>query len=117
MKYYDQAVMSEVRSALDDRLLSREGVSTKPMFGCPCYRADGRLFAFLVTGGLVLTQLPQSVRDQLSPSFHTELFEATGRRMKNWLRFPVEAPAALEPLDDLIDVSYSTALLSIDDPQ
>ena len=117
MKYYDNDIMAATRAALERRVLSWPGVTTKPMFGCPCYRANDQLFAVLVTGGLVLTQLPDAVRTQVPSGLRAEPFEVNGRRMKRWLRFPVTGPASLEPLADLLQASYAAALQNPDAPR
>jgi len=57
MKYYEEAQMKDVRSTLEEAILAWPHVSTKKMFGCPSYSVKGRLFAFLVTKGVVLTRL------------------------------------------------------------
>jgi len=55
MKYYSEEDMKDLRRVFEKEVLSWPEVSTKRMFGCPCYQADKRLFAFLVTDGLVIT--------------------------------------------------------------
>ena len=57
MKYYDEEKMHDIRLKIDKEVLSWSNVTTKKMFGCPCYKYKDKLFAFLVTEGVVLTKL------------------------------------------------------------
>ena len=50
MSYYDEKQTSELRKVLEARILSWSGVEKKKMMGCPCYMANGKLFAIMVTG-------------------------------------------------------------------
>jgi hypothetical protein len=38
MKYYDEAVMKDIRNLVEDTILKWPDVSAKKMFGCPCYK-------------------------------------------------------------------------------
>jgi len=57
MKYYDESMMRELGESLEAVVLGWPGVTTKKLFGCPCYLVDKSMFALLVTGGVVLTRL------------------------------------------------------------
>ena len=69
----------------------------KKMFGCPCYKIDGRLFAFLVTDGLVLTQLEDQDRLKLLDEFRGEPFQAGKKTVHAWVQVPL---VSLDQLDD-----------------
>lgn len=88
MHYYDDAVMRERRVAFEKRLGTSLGISMKKMFGCPCYKIDGRLFAFLVTDGLVLTQLEDRNRHKLLDEFRGEPFQAGKKTVHAWVQVP-----------------------------
>ena len=49
--------MKDLRLVFEEKVLKWEQIDTKKMFGCPCYQDNGKLFAFVVTEGIVLTQL------------------------------------------------------------
>lgn len=89
MKYYDDAVMRERRVAFEKRLGTNLGISMKNMFGCPCYKIDGGLFAFLVTDGLVLTQLEDRDRHRLLDEFCGEPFQAGTKTVHTWVQVPL----------------------------
>ena len=55
IKYYSEEETKELRLAIEKEVLNWAHVSTKKMFGCPCYQAKGKLFVFLVTNGIVIT--------------------------------------------------------------
>jgi len=109
MKYYEEAKMGELRLAFEKRAMRWPHVSTKRMFGCPCYEANGRLFAFMVTDGVVLTQLPESDKDELSKRDGVDFFRP-GRRVSKWLRIPVKSEGELEETLTFVRKSYLTAL-------
>lgn len=75
MKYYSEAETKDLRFALEKEILSWPQVSTKKMFGCPCYKVRGSLFAFLVTKGIVITHLEQIDREELSGKYKTSFFK------------------------------------------
>lgn len=64
MKYYSEEETKELRQALEEQVLNWTGVTKKKMFGCPCYKANEKLFAFLVTNGIVITKLQPSDREE-----------------------------------------------------
>ena len=91
MKYYDDAVMRERRVAFEKRLGTSLGISMKKMFGCPCYKIVGRLFAFLVTDGLVLTQLEDQDRNKLLDEYCGEPFQAGKKIVHTWVQVPLDS--------------------------
>jgi hypothetical protein len=48
--------VKQVRAKFERTVLAWSKVSLKPMFGCPCYLADGEMFVILVTNGVVMTE-------------------------------------------------------------
>ena len=54
------------------------------MFDSPFYKYKDKLFAFLVTEGIVLTKLNEKDKMKLSEEFEMKPFQALKRTMKNW---------------------------------
>ena len=114
MKYYSEEETKELRVAVENEVLKWDHITTKKMFGCPCYQAKGKLFAFLVTNGVVLTQLQSSVREELSKKFQTSYFQAGRKTVKNWIRLSIKNLEQLESLMPFVRKSYEEALLKED---
>ena len=66
LKFYRDATMRASREALEATVLGWPGVARKEMIGCLVYFRGKRFFAFLVTGGLVITKLPDADRAALA---------------------------------------------------
>jgi len=81
------------------------------MFGCPCYQAKGKLFAFLVTNGVVITQLQQVDRDELASQHQTTFFQAGKKIVKNWIRLSIKNKKDLDSVMPFVKKSYEEALL------
>ena len=109
MKYYSEEDTKDLRLAFEDKVLRWPQVSTKKMFGCPCYRANGKLFAFLVTKGVVITQLTQSEREALSRQHQTTFFQAGKKIVKNWVRVQVKNKRDLDKIMFFVRKSYESA--------
>ncbi len=110
MRYYSEEEMSSVRLALEGTLMAWPHVGTRKMYGCPCYRAKGKLFAFLVTDALVLTHMTEKDREALSRTRATGPFQAGNRTIRAWVQIPVRQPGELEGLLPLVRKSYAHAL-------
>ncbi len=110
MKYYSEEDTKDLRLALEEEVLSWPQVSTKKMFGCPCYQAKGKLFVFLVTKGIVITQLEQADREELSRQHQTAFFQAGKKIVKNWVRFSIETKEDLDRIMHFVRKSYEEAL-------
>ena len=65
MKWYIEEETKELREAFEKEILQWPQVNCKRMFGCPCYLANGKMFAGLVTKGLILTKLNDSEKEEL----------------------------------------------------
>lgn len=91
MRYYSEEPMKFLRTELEGQLLCWPGVTAKTMFGCPCYLAHGVLFAFLVTGGVVMTRLPTADADELIRRRGARPFEAGKRTVRAWHGVPVRS--------------------------
>jgi predicted DNA-binding protein (MmcQ/YjbR family) len=111
MKYYSEEDTKDLRLAFEDKVLQWPQVSSKKMFGCPCYQANGKLFAFFVTKGVVITQLTQSEREELSRQQQTTFFQAGKKIVKNWVRVPVKNKRDLGQIMPFVRKSYESAFL------
>gem|GEM_PF-6450684 len=49
--------MHDLRVKLQAVILSWPNATAKRVYGCPCYKNSDKLFAFLVTDGVVLTKV------------------------------------------------------------
>lgn len=110
MQYYSEETGKELREAFEERILHWRGVTKRLMFGCPAYLADGKLFAFLVESGIVITQIRQHDREALAAIFQTEPFMAGEREITRWLKVSLEEPTQLERVMRMIKKSYDTVL-------
>ena len=80
------------------------------MFGCPTYLADGKIFAFLITDGLVITQIRLRDREKIGEDFETEPFKVGEREITRWLQITIEKPVKIKRLMRLVRKSYQFAL-------
>ncbi|MFC7249890.1 TfoX/Sxy family protein [Halomicroarcula sp. GCM10025324] len=108
MTYFDGEAGGDLRTAFESLVDEWPDVDATTMFGCPSYRADGTLFAVLVTEGVVLTRLPPDQRAQLAAAFEAEPFQAGDRTVTSWVQVPVD-DATLGPLVPYVEASYETA--------
>ena len=106
MKYYDEAKMHDIRLRLEKEVLSWPNVTTRKMYGCPCYKNQNRLFAFLVTDGVVLTKVDEQELEALGKEHQLKPFQAGKRTMKGWPQISVERTTDLDRLIPLIRRSY-----------
>ena len=110
MKYYSEEHTEDLRLAFEEKVLQWPQVTTKKMFGCPCYQGDGKLFAFLVTNGIVITQLPQTDRESLSRYHQTTFFQAGKKAIRNWIRLSTGNKENLDGIMPFVRKSYEAAL-------
>ena len=109
MRYYREAATKKLRTAFEGEVLNWPEVSTKKMFGCPCYQARGKLFVFLVTNGIVITQLAGTDRDALSKRYPTSAFRAGKKTVPRWVRLSMESAKDLNRLIPFVRKSYESA--------
>ena len=109
MRYYREAATKKLRTAFEGEVLNWPEVSTKKMFGCPCYQARGKLFAFLVTNGIVITQLVGTNREALSKRYPTSAFRAGKKTVPQWVRLSMESAKDLNRLIPFVRKSYESA--------
>jgi hypothetical protein len=110
MKYYDESETAEIREVFEKEVLGWSKLSKRTMFGCPAYLADGKLFAFLVTKGVVITQIRLRDRQAVSEVFETEPFKVGEREISRWLKVTIENPDKVQRLLRLVKKSYQFAM-------
>jgi predicted DNA-binding protein (MmcQ/YjbR family) len=106
MQYYNEEKMQNLRLRIEKEILVWPNVTTKKMYGCPCYKYKEKLFAFLVTDGVVLTKASEQDKMKLSKEFKIKPFQASTRTMKNWPQIPVDEKSDLEKIISFIKNSY-----------
>jgi hypothetical protein len=110
LQYYTDAAAPEIRKAFEEEVLRWPEVTTRPMFGCPSYQAAGRLFAFLVDEGIVITQLLKAERDALARRHELGEFKAGERVIGGWARVTVGNPRELAQVLSYVRASYERVL-------
>ena len=111
MKYYSEEATEPLRLRFEKKVLWWPKVSARKMFGCPCYQADGKLFAFLVTNGIVITRLAQADRETLSRKYQATPFRSGRKVVQKWVRLPIEQMGDLDRVMRFVRKSYGSALL------
>ncbi len=109
MKYYIEEETRGLRGALEAEILSWPKVTHRKMMGCPCYQAGGKMFAGLVTGGMVITKLTPEEKDELAGVHPVGPFTMGSRTIKKWARLNLE-PGELQKVLPYIRKSYVKAL-------
>jgi predicted DNA-binding protein (MmcQ/YjbR family) len=113
MKYYNEEKMQNLRLKIEKEVLSWPHVTTKKMYGCPCYKYKDKLFAFLVTDGVVLTKVSEQDKMKLSKEFSIKPFQAATRTMKGWPQIPVDEASDLDKIIPFIKNSYNQLKTSL----
>ncbi len=109
MKFYDEHRMAGIREQLEKSVLRWPGVSSKEMMGCLCYFRGSKFFAFLVTGGMVITKLPEDGRMVLLERLRGEAFEMACRTVKTWVKVPLDKPSDVRAVLPYVKKSYQAA--------
>jgi TfoX/Sxy family transcriptional regulator of competence genes len=110
MIYYTESKAKALREAVEKQVLNWPRVTTRRMFGCPAYLVDGKLFAFLVTDGVVITQIRKRDREELEAQYSVEPFKAGEREIERWLQVTVDDLEKLERVLTMVKKSYDTVL-------
>ncbi len=109
LKFYRDATMRGVRESLEATVLAWPDVARKEMMGCLCYFRGKKFFAFLVTGGLVITKLPEADRAALAKRPGAKPFTMSGRTSTKWVVLPAAKPADVKALLPHVRTSYDAA--------
>ncbi len=110
MKYYEEELMKPFRLAFEETVFPLPQITTKQMFGCPSYKANGKLFTFLVTNGLVIVKLSQTDREELSRQFQTTPFQSGKNAIEKWPQIPLKTVTDLEQIMPFVQESYEFTL-------
>jgi len=110
MKYYEESETAEIRELFEKEVMGWSRITQRSMFGCPTYLADGKLFAFLVTNGIVITQIRLKDREALSEVFETAPFKVGEREIERWFVVTITQPEKIKRIMRLVRKSYQFAL-------
>ena len=110
MKLYSKEAMKDLKSAFDEEVLHWPALGPNKRFGCPCYEAQGKLFAFLVTKGVVATQLSEVDRGKLYHDRKAAPFSPGGKAIQRWAQLPFRTRKNLGRIVPLVRSSYEAAL-------
>lgn len=110
MRYYVEDQAWRLREVFEAIVLPWAGVTTRAMFGCPAYLVNDRLFAFLVTEGVVITQVRKHDREALAANFDIAPFQAGERTIERWILVKLPHPEAFPRLVPYVKKSYATML-------
>jgi predicted DNA-binding protein (MmcQ/YjbR family) len=111
LKWYIEEKTKELREAFEAEVLHWPNVDYKKMFGCPCYLANGKMFAGLVTKGMVITKLNDIEKEELNKLRRIKPFEVGDRVIKSWVHVVLE-PKDLEQVMPYVKKSYERAFAS-----
>ena len=107
MQYYNEEKMKNFRLKIEKEILGWPNVTTKKMYGCPCYKYKNKLFAFLVTDGVVITKASETDKMNLSKEFSVKPFQAAKRTMKGWPQIPVDQASDITKIIPYLKNSYN----------
>ena len=113
MQYYNDEKMQSFRLKIEKEILSWPNVTTKKMYGCPCYKYKEILFAFLVTDGVVLTKASEQDKIKLSKEFSIKPFQAATRTIKGWPQILVNETSDLIKIIHFIKNSYNQSKILV----
>ena len=111
MKWYIEEETKELRQTLEKEILKWPQVDYKKMFGCPCYLANGKMFAGLVTKGLIITKLNETEKEELQKIKPIKPFIAGEKIIKSWAHIDSDQHE-LKKIMPYIKKSYERAIKS-----
>lgn len=111
MKWYIEEETKELRQAFEKEILTWPQVEYKKMFGCPCYLANGKMFAGLVTKGIIITKLETPEKEKLNKFIEIKPFVADTKIIKSWVHIDLE-PNDLKKIMPYVKKSYDRAIIS-----
>jgi hypothetical protein len=109
MDTYSEEMMHATRVTLERELFRWPGVATKAIFGLPGYIVNGRVFALLVTGGIILTKLTETDREEVIKRFRTVPVAGHGGVIAAWVQILLPEKGALSPILPFVKKSYDAA--------
>jgi hypothetical protein len=107
-RYADES-MHAIRVSLERELFRWPGVTKRPIFGLPGYIVNGKVFALLVTGGIILTKLPEIERERVSGRFPTVPVTGHGGVIAAWVQIVLPETGDLPTILPFVKKSYDEA--------
>lgn len=111
LKWYIEEETKKLREAFEQEILKWPQVDYKKMFGCPCYLANGKMFAGLVTKGMVITKLNSAEKEELQKLGEIKPFVAGSKIIRSWVQVKLD-PEDLEEIMPYVKKSYERALVA-----
>ena len=111
MKWYIEEETKELREAFEKEILKWPQVDFKKMFGCPCYLANGKMFAGMVTKVIIITKLTSLEKEELKKLREIKPFVAGDKIIKSWVNVDLE-PKDLKEIMSYVKKSYERAIAS-----
>lgn len=109
MKLYVAETMTARRASFESEVLRWAGVRADLKFGCPCYNTNDLLFAFLVTDGIVITNLDEGGREALSRDHEGTPFKPGGRAIQRWSQVPFRGADDFAAVLPFVRASYEAS--------
>jgi TfoX/Sxy family transcriptional regulator of competence genes len=109
MSNYSESESQPLREKFEEIVLPWPEVTKKKMFGSPTYSVRGTIFAMLVDGGIILSQLDEDGKAALLSGTDAEYFVAHGHVIKKWVLIRIGDVADVERFIPFIEVSYNAA--------
>ena len=109
MPYYSESESQQLREKFEDIVLPWPDITKKKMFGSPTYSTGGTIFAMLVDGGIILSQLDDEKKAALLSGPDAEYFVAHGRVIRKWVLIRIQDIADIERFIPFIEASYTAA--------
>lgn len=109
MKWYVEEETKELRKAFENEILKWPQVTIKNMFGCPCFLANGKMFAGMITKGIVITKLSSLEKEELEKIRPAKPFWTGNKIIKDWASIDLE-PKDIEVIIPFVKKSYERAL-------
>jgi hypothetical protein len=106
MQYYNEEKMHNLRLKMEKEILNWPSVTQKKMYGCPCYKNKEKLFAFLVTDGVVLTNVSEPDKLTLTKEFDIKPFQAGNRTINKWPQIRVDETTDVTKIIPFVKKSY-----------
>lgn len=111
MKWYIEEETKELRKAFEKEILKWSKVDYKKMFGCPCYLVNGKMFAGLVTKGIIITKLNDPEKNELKKIKEIKPFIAGEKIIRSWVHIDIE-PNEIKEIMPFVKKSYNRAITS-----
>jgi hypothetical protein len=109
MDRYSEESMHTIRVSLERDLFRWPGVTTRLIFCLPGYIVNGKVFALLVTGGIILTKLPEIDRALVFKRFQTVPVTGHGGVITEWVQIILPETGDLSTILPLVKKSYDEA--------